>query len=128
MCSEFLADLKKLATWMFPAEFEARPGAAFNFAPNGWHGKIGVFEEDRKLRFDAIAGGWAWLSFDLIGGETQFKLGDYVAPEVVFRDDARLGTNLLSEDRPGGKRIHWHDVLSRWHCGVDELRSKFLGE
>lgn len=87
-----------------------------------------MFEEDRELRFDAIVGGWTWLSFDLIDGETPFKLRDYVAPEVVFLDDARLGTNFLSENQPGGKGIHWHDVLSRWHCGVDELGSKFLGE
>ncbi|MCE2407222.1 MAG: hypothetical protein J4G19_06935 [Pseudomonadales bacterium] len=41
---EFLADPQKLATWMFPAEFEAKPGASFKFAPVGWHGKIGIFE------------------------------------------------------------------------------------
>ena len=59
---EFLADPLKLATWMFPAEFEAKPGASFKFAPVGWHGKIGIFENGRELRFDAVAGGWTWFS------------------------------------------------------------------
>ena len=59
---EFLADPLKLATWMFPAEFEAKPGASFKFAPEGWHGKIGIFENGRELRFDAVAGGWTWFS------------------------------------------------------------------
>ena len=73
---EFLADPQKLATWMFPAEFEAKPGASFKFAPDGWRGKIGIFENGRELRFDAVAGGWTWFSLELIGGKTVFKLRD----------------------------------------------------
>lgn len=125
---DFLADPKKLATWMFPAEFEARPGATFNFAPDGWHGKIGVFAEGRELRFDAVAGGWTWFSLDSIDGETVFKLRDYMAPDLVVPDDVRSGSDSLIEDQPGGEGTHWQGVLSGWHCGVDDLRGEFSGE
>ncbi|MCY4094885.1 MAG: hypothetical protein OXG05_07120 [Gammaproteobacteria bacterium] len=124
---EFLADSKKLSAWMFPAEFESRAGAPFNFAPEGWHGKIGVFEEGRELRFDAVAGGWTWFSLDSIDGETMFKLRDYMAPDLIVPDDARTGTDSLAEEQPGGEGTHWQGVLSGWHCGVDDLRSEFSG-
>lgn len=125
---EFLADPQKLSTWMFPAEFEARAGAPFNFAPEGWQGKIGVFEEGRELRFDAVAGGWTWFSLDLIDGETVFKLRDYMAPDLIVPDDARTGSKSLTDDQPGGEGTHWQGVLSGWHCGVDDLRSEFSGK
>ena len=125
---EFLANPQKLETWMFPAEFEAKPGAPFNFAPEGWHGKIGVIEVGRELRFDAVAGGWTWFSLDSINGETVFRLRDYMAPELVIPDDARVRANVRSEDQPGGAGTHWQGVLSGWHCGVDDLRGEFSGE
>lgn len=124
----FLADPKKLATWMFPAEFHAAPCAPFKFAPEGWHGKIGIFEEGRELRFDAVAGGWTWFSLDSVDGETVFKLRDYMAPDLIIPDDARASSNLLLEDQPGGEGTHWQGVLSGWHCGVDDLRSEFSSE
>ncbi|MCY4128487.1 MAG: hypothetical protein OXG15_04505 [Gammaproteobacteria bacterium] len=124
----FFSDPKKLATWMFPAEFEAAPGAPFKFAPEGWHGKIGVYAEGRELRFDAVAGGWTWFSLDSITGKTVFKLRDYMAPDLVVPDDARSGSNSLSEDQPGGEGTHWQGVLSGWHCGVGDLRGEFSGK
>ena len=125
---EFLADPQKLATWMFPAEFEAKPGASFKFAPEGWHGKIGIFENGRELRFDAVTGGWTWFSLELVDGKTVFKLRDYMAPQLVIPADARSDSEPLTEDQPGGEGTHWQGVLSGWHCGVDDLRGEFSGE
>lgn len=125
---EFIADPQRLSTWMFPAEFEARPGAFFNFAPEGWHGKIGVFEEGRELRFDAVAGGWTWFSLEMIDGETVFTLRDYMAPDLIVPDDVRTGSAARIDDQPGGEGTHWQGVLSGWHCGVDDLRCQFSGD
>ena len=126
---EFIADPKKLRTWMFDAEFEARPGADFNFAPDGWHGKIGVFEEGCELRFDAIKGGWTWFSLATVEGGTMFTLRDYMAPALVIPNEIRssLDPGSLPEDQPGGAGSHWQGVLAGWHTGVDDLRGKFSG-
>lgn len=125
---DFIADSKKLATWMFPAEFKAEPGAPFKFAPKGWLGTIGIYEEGRELRFDAVAGGWTWFSLESVDGETVFNLRDYMAPDLIVPDDARIGSNSLLDDQPGGEGTHWQGVLAGWHCGVDDLRGEFSGE
>ena len=121
----FLANPQNLAKWMFPAEFEAKLGATFNFAPDGWHGTIGAYEEGREIRFDAVAGGWTWFSLIPRGDETEFQLRDYMAPDLVIPDDARSADQSLQEDQPGGPGTHWQGVLSGWHCGVDDLRALF---
>lgn len=126
---EFLANPDKLQLWMFGAEFEAMPGADFNFAPDGWHGRIGVFEEGRELRFDAVKGGWTWFSLASVEGSTVFTLRDYMAPELVIPDEIRSSADVarLKDDQPGGEGTHWQGVLAGWHTGVDDLRGLFSG-
>ncbi len=124
---EFLADPKKLQTWMFEAEFEARPGALFNFAPRGWHGRIGIFKEGYELRFDAVAGGWTWFILASSEGGTLFTLRDYMAPDLVVPTDVLAGAKSTVDIQPGGVGTHWQGVLAGWHQGVDDLRSKFTG-
>ncbi|MYD44431.1 MAG: hypothetical protein F4W90_11150 [Gammaproteobacteria bacterium] len=123
---EFLADSAKLETWMFPAEFEAKPGANFNFYPEGWHGKIGVFERGREIRFDAVAGGWTWFSLKPIDDrQTEFMLRDYMAPDYVVADEIRRHPDDLERDQPGGIGTHWQGVLAGWHTGTDTLQDLF---
>ena len=125
---EFLADAKKLQTWMFPAEFEAKPCAQFNFAPEGWHGTIGIFEEGRELRFDAVAGGWTWFSLDSKDGKTVFTLRDYLPPDFVIPESLQSESSSLSDIQPGGEGTHWQGVLAGWHSGVDALQDLFSAE
>ena len=125
---EFLADPKKLQTWMFPAEFEAKPCAPFKFAPEGWHGTIGIFEEGRELRFDAVAGGWTWFSLASIDGETVFTLRDYLPPDFVVPEHLQSESSSLADVQPGGEGTHWQGVLAGWHSGVDTLQDLFTEE
>ena len=125
---EFLANPKQLETWMFPAEFEAKPCAPFKFAPAGWYGTIGVFEEGRELRFDAVAGGWTWFSLDSVDGETVFRLRDYIPPNFVVPDEIQRDWRSLDDAQPGGEGTHWQGVLAGWHCGVDTLVDSFIGQ
>lgn len=122
-----LTNPELLAEWMFPAEFEAKAGADFNFAPEGWYGVIGVFEEGREIRFDAVAGGWTWFRLHQEDGKTVFRLWDYLPPDFVVPDDVSRGATDLTSIQPGGAGTHWQGVLAGWHSGLDELAST-LGE
>ena len=120
----YLADDKNIATWMFPAEFEAVGGAPFSFAPEGWHGTIGVLEKEKELRFDAVAEGWTWFRLDEFEGKTRLRLWDYLPPDFVVPNDV-LRDGALSEVQPGGEGTHWQGVLAGWHTGLDTLADSF---
>lgn len=124
---EYLATPAKVETWMFPVQFEPRPGASFNFLPEGWHGKIGIFEHGREIRFDAVAGGWTWFRLASIDGETVFTLLDFMAPDYVVPPEIRRHHDSLDTDQPGGQGTHWQGVLAGWHQGMDTLQDTFSG-
>ena len=123
----YLAKPAKLSKWMFPVQFNAEAGAPFNFAPEGWHGTIGLFEEGKEIRFDAVAGGWTWFRLHSEDDRTIFRLWDYLPPDFVVPDDVRGDEEDLSEVQPGGSGTHWQGVLAGWHSGLDQLTTEFNG-
>ena len=90
---------------MFPAEFDAGLGAVFNFAPEGWHDKIGVCEEDRELKFDAVAGGWTRFSLELVDGTTVFNSETTWCRTWLFQKMRELATKDCRRINRAGRAL-----------------------